>query len=90
MQKSFEDLAVFFAVLIICRVERSWSLVAWYVVVGPLPRGQIAERVPKEIFFAVDGVGVLMMARGGRAVPWQCRSYDCTKGFQGEDVPQPS
>ena len=58
MQKSFEDLAVLFAVLIICRVERSWSLVAWYVVVGPLPRGQIAERVPKEIFFAVDGVGV--------------------------------
>ena len=92
MQKSFEDLAVLFAVLLNCWVEINWSLVMWHVVVGPLPRGQMKERVSKEIFFTVvsGGVGVLTMGRRGRAVPWQRTTYDCTKGFQGEDVSQPS
>ena len=81
MQKSFEDLAVLFAVLIICRVERNWSLVMWHVVVGLLPRGQMAERVSKEIFFTVAGDDVLTMVRRGRAVSWKHRTHDYTKGF---------
>ena len=79
-----------FAVLIFCRVERNWSLVVRHVVVGPLPCSQIAERVSNEIFFAVAVVSAPVIARGGRAVPWTCRTYDCTKGFQGEDVLQQS
>lgn len=90
MQAFFDDFAVFFAVLILCRVERNWSLAVSHVVVGPLTCSRIAERVPKEIFFAVAVVGASVMARGGRAVPWTSRTYDCTKGFQGEDVLQQS
>ena len=90
MQKSFEDLAVFFAVLLCFGVERNWSLVVSHVVVEPLSRSQIAERVSKEIFFAVAVVGASVIARRGRAVSRKCRTYDCTKGCQGEDVLQQS
>ena len=86
MQTSFEELAVLFAVLIFFRVERNWSLVARHVVVGPLSSSQMKERVSKEIFFTVAAGGAPEMVKGGRAVPWKCEIYDCTKGFKGEDV----
>ena len=88
MQTSFEGLAVLFAVLNFFRVERNWSLVVRHVVAGPLSCSQIVERVSKEFFFAVAVGGASVLARGGRAVLWKCKTYDCTKGFQGEDVPQ--
>ena len=89
MQKSFEDLAVFFAVLIFYyQIERNWSLDVCHIVVGPLSCNQIAERVSKEIFFVTAVGGASALVRGGRAVPWKCRTYDCTKGFEGEDVLQ--
>ena len=56
MQKFFEDLAVFFAVLLCFGVERNWSLVVCHVVTEPLSCNQIAECVFKEIFFAVTVV----------------------------------
>ena len=88
MQTSIVDLTVFFAVLIFFRVEKSWSLTARHVVAGPLPCSQIKERVAKSIFFVIAAGGALVVTRGGRAVPWTGRTYDCTKGFQGEDVLQ--
>ena len=90
MQKSFEDLAVFFAVLFCFGVERNWSLAVRHVVVEPLSCSPIAERVSKESFFAVAVVGASVIARGGRAVSRKCKTYDCTKGYQGEDVLQTS
>ena len=88
MQTSFEDLAVFFAVLLCFGVERNWSLAVRQVVVEPLSCSPIAERVSKEIFFAVAVVGASVIVRGGRAVSRKCKTYDCTKGYQGEDVLQ--
>ena len=88
MQKSFEDLAVFFAVLFYFGVERNWSLVVRHVVVEPLPCSQIEESVSKEILFTVAVVGTSVIVRGGRVVSRKCRTYDCTKGYQGEDVLQ--
>ena len=85
---SFEDLAVFFAVLFLCRVERNWSLAVRQVVTEPLSCSMIEERVSNEIFFVVVVGGASAITRGGRAVPWTDRIYDCTKGFQGEDVSQ--
>ena len=88
MQTSFEDLAVFFAVLFCFGIERNWSLTVRHVVVEPLSCSPIAERVSKEIFFVTAVGGASALVRGGRAVPWKCRTYDCTKGFEGEDVLQ--
>ena len=88
MQTSFEDFTVFFAVLIFFRVERNWSLAARHVVAGLLECNPIAERVSKEIFLAVTAGGAAIPARGGRAVLWKSKTYDYTKGFQGEDVLQ--
>ena len=90
MQTSFEDLAVFFAVFLCFGVERNWSLIVNHVVVEPLSRSQIAERVSKEIFFAVTVVGVSVMVRGGRSTSRKHRTYDYTKGCQGEDTLQQS
>ena len=90
MQTSFEDLAVFFAVLFCFGIERNWSLTVRHVVVEPLSCSPIAERVSKEIFFAAAVVGASAVVRGGRAVSRKCRTYDCTKGYQGEDVLQQS
>ena len=58
--------------------------------VEPLSRFLIAERVPKEFLIVAvgDGGGSPAAAEGGRAVPWEGRTFDCTKGFPGEDVLQ--
>lgn len=85
---SFEDLAVFFAVVHLFWVERNWSWAVSEVVVGPLTCSPIAERVVEEFFFAVVAGGAATMTSGGRAVPWKDMTYDCTKGFPGEDVLQ--
>ena len=87
MQTSFEDFTVFFAVLIFFRVERNWSLAARHVVTGLWACSPIAECVSKEIFLVVTTAGgAAIPARGGRAVLWKSKTYDYTKGFQGEDV----
>ena len=88
MWASVADLAVLFVLLQFPGVERSWSLLVSHVVVEPLSRISIAERVPKEFLFVVVGAGGSAPAavRGGRAVSRECRIFDCTKGYQGEDV----
>ena len=88
MWVSVADLTVFFVLLQFPGVERNCSLLASHVVVEPLSRISIAERVPKEFLFVVVGAGGSAPAavRGGRAVSRECRIFDCTKGYQGEDV----
>ena len=82
---SFEDLAVLFVVMQIW-VERNWCSAVFYAVVEPLMHGRIEERVAKEIFLVAVGGGAPAKTRGGRAVPQTSRTFDCTKGFPGEDV----
>ena len=88
MGASVADLAVLFVILQLSGVERNWSLLASHVVAGPLSRFSIAERAPKEFLLAVVGAGGSAPAavRGGWAVFRKCRIFDCTKGYQGEDV----
>ena len=80
MWASVADLAVLFVLLQFPGVERSWSLLASHVVVEPLSRISIAERVPKEFLFVVVGAGgsAPAAARGGRTVSRECRIFDCT------------
>ena len=86
MQAYFTDLTVFFVVLHFSGVERIWSLLASHVVVEPLARFWIVERVSNEFLFTTAGGGAPAAVKGGRAVPWEGRTFDCTKGYQGEDV----
>ena len=83
---SFDDLAVLFVTMQIIRVERNWWPTVLHVVVEPLLRGWLEERVSKEIFPVAVGGGAPIKVGGGRAVPRKCKVYDCTKGYPGEDV----
>ena len=82
MQTSFEDFTVFFVVLFYFGVERNCSLIVRHVVVEPMSCSPIAECVSKEIFLAVDADGASVV----RTVSRKCRTHDCIKGDQGEDV----
>ena len=86
MRVFFEDLAVIFIVLHFSGVETNRCPFAIQVVGGPLLSIWTEERVDKEIFSAVVGGDVPAKAKGGRAVPWEGKTFDCTKGFPGEDV----
>ena len=85
MQVSVEDLAVFFIILQICVERNRWPIVK-QVVVGPLLRGWLEERVPNEFCLATVGGSTLTLTSGGRAVHMTSSISDSTKGYPGEDV----
>ena len=69
------------------------TCVTWHGVVVPLLRYTGEECVSKAIpVFAVAGGAVIVFLRGGRATRKErkhqtfSRNFDCTKGYQGEDI----
>ena len=88
MQTSFEGFAVFFAVLIFSGLRETGVWLCATLWQDCWSCNPIAERVSKEIFLVVTVGGAPVPVRGGRAVLRKSKTYDCTKGFQGEDVLQ--
>ena len=69
------------------------TCVVWQGVVVPLLRCMGEECTPESPVFVVVGRAMMNFWRGGRDTRKErkhqtfCRNFDCTKGYQGEDIP---
>ena len=88
---SFEDLAVLFCWLELCRVVRSKvTPFARQIVAVSMTRAWGEERVTKEFLRMFFCGGARISRLGGRALAFcKTRQFDSTKGYPGEDVCKP-